>query len=345
MGGAGGTHGKSLPLRSAFSRARQDELSNILRQYESGDRIRAAGLIERVGRTPLLELESVGRGLPAVSFYGKAEWCNPGGSVKDRAALRMIVEAELTGLLQPGKTILDATSGNTGIAYAWIGVVKGYRVRLVVPENAGVERKRLLRAFGATVVYTDPMLGIEGAIEKAREIYASDPDKYFYPDQYRNPANWKAHYDGTAAEIWEQTDGQLTHFVAGLGTSGTFVGTARRLKDFNPKIQCVSVEPEGPFHGLDGLKDMESAEVPGIYDPDLADLKLRVKTEDAYRVVRRLVREEGLLVGPSAGAALAACVEVARRLPRGAAANIVTILADSGDKYLSERFWTEETSP
>ncbi len=320
-------------------------MSNPLRRPDRGDKIRAVRQIERIGSTPLLALERITREFNDISVYGKAEWYNPGGSVKDRAALRMIEEAEKSGFLQAGKTILDATSGNTGIAYAWIGAAKGYRVLLVVPENAGPERKLLLRAYGAEVIYSDAILGIDGAIEKARSIYQGDPDRYFYPDQYQNPANWRAHYYGTAVEIWDQMDGQLTHFVAGLGTSGTFVGTARRLKKMNPSIQCISVEPDGPFHGLEGLKHMASAVVPSIYDSTLADLKLHIRTEEAYRMVHRLAREEGLIVSPSAGAVVAAILRVARALPAGESARIVGILPDSGEKYLSEKFWTQDRDP
>ncbi len=299
-------------------------------------------VISRIGDTPLLRLERIGREFPGVEYYAKAEWFNPGGSVKDRPALNMILEGERTGQLTRDKIILDATSGNTGIAYAMIAATRGYKVRLCVPANASIERKRILRAYGVDLILTDPTQGSDGAIRKARELYAKEPDIYFYPDQYNNPANWQAHYNGTAVEIWEQTAGRLTHFVATLGTSGTFCGTARRLKELNPAIRCISLQPDSPFHGLEGMKHMGSAIVPGIYDSTLADQDLPVATEDAYRMVRRLAREEGLLVGVSSGAALWGALEVARQL-KGSSGVIVTLFPDSGDKYLSERFWDEET--
>ena len=300
-----------------------------------------AGVVERVGNTPLLRLERVGRAHAGAGFYAKAEWLNPGGSVKDRPALNMIREGERSGALRPGKTLLDATSGNTGIAYAMMGAALGYRVKLCLPANASPERKRILTAYGAELVLTSADEGSDGAIRRAREIYASAPDGYFYPDQYSNPANWQAHYQTTAPEIWRQTEGRVTHFVAGLGTSGTFVGTARRLKEFNPAIQCISLQPDSAFHGLEGWKHMESAIVPQIYDPALADRQEIVRTEDAYRMVKRLAREEGMLVSPSAGAALVGCMQVAALLERGQNAVFVTIFADAAEKYLSERFWEE----
>jgi len=299
-------------------------------------------LLERVGNTPLLRLERVGRELPNVEFYAKAEWFNPGGSVKDRAALNMIREGERSGELRPGKIILDSTSGNTGIAYAMVGAAKGYKVKLCLPASASVERKRILKAYGAELVITPGEEGSDGAIRRAKEIYAEDPGKYFYPDQYSNPANWQAHYETTAEEIWAQTRGRITHFVAGLGTSGTFVGATRRLKELNPEIRCISVQPDSAFHGLEGLKHMATAIVPKIYDPNLADDDLAVRTEDAYALVKRLAREEGLLVGTSSGAALYACFQVAHAIPAGKRAVIVTVFPDSGDRYLSERFWDEE---
>lgn len=298
-------------------------------------------LLDRIGNTPLLRLERAGREFPNTEFYAKAEWFNPGGSVKDRPALSMIREGERSGGLRPGKTILDATSGNTGIAYAMIGAALGYSVKLCLPDSASAERKRLLTAYGAELVITPGGESSDGAIRRARELYAADPDTYFYPDQYSNPANWQAHYHGTANEIWQQTGGSITHFVAGLGTSGTFVGTTRRLKELNPAIRCTSLEPDTAFHGLEGWKHMATAIRPAIYDETLADENLRVATEDAYRLVKRLAREEGLLVSPSAAAALLGCFEVAKRIPRGERAVIVTVFADSGAKYLSERFWDE----
>jgi len=298
-----------------------------------------AGVLNLIGRTPLVRLHRFERDVPAgVELYAKAEWQNPGGSVKDRAAASMILDGEARGVLTPGKTILDATSGNTGIAYAMVGAAKGYRVKLCVPDNASPERKLILRALGAELVLTDPLEGTDGAIREARRLYAHDPDRYFYPDQYNNDANWRAHYDTTAPEIIEQTSGRLTHVVAGLGTSGTFVGTSRRLRRFNPRIRLISFQPDSPFHGLEGLKHMASAIVPGIYDPTLADDDLRISTERAHAMVRRLAREEGLLVGISSGAALAASLDVARGIDAGV---IVTIFPDGAEKYLTDSFWNE----
>src|SRR5579871_427735 len=284
-------------------------------------------VVDCIGNTPLLRLERLGPSYPNVEFFGKAEWFNPGGSVKDRPALEMIREAERSGQLQPGQTILDATSGNTGIAYAMIAAALGYRVKLCLPASASEERKKILRAFGAELVITPGDEGSDGAILRAREIIASEPGKYFYPDQYGNPGNWRAHYKTTATEIWEQTAGRITHFVAGLGTSGTFVGTTRRLKELNPAIRCISLQPDSSFHGLEGWKHMATAIVPGIYDPRLADANLSIRTEDAYRMAKRLAREEGLLVSPSSAGALVGCFELAQSLPRGEHAVIVTIFA------------------
>lgn len=292
-----------------------------------------------IGRTPLVRLQQFEREVPqGIELYAKAEWQNPGGSVKDRAAARMILDGEATGLLQPGKVVLDATSGNTGIAYAMVGAARGYKVRLCVPENASPERKLILKALGAELVLTSPLEGTDGAIREARRMFAADPDVYFYPDQYNNDANWRAHYDTTGAEIIEQTSGRLTHFVAGLGTSGTFVGTGRRLRRFNPSIKLISFQPDSPFHGLEGLKHMETAIVPGIYDPSLADANLQIGTERAYRMVRRLAREMGLMAGISSGAAVAAMLDVAKELTPGAV--IVTVFPDGAEKYLNEGFWT-----
>jgi cysteine synthase B len=273
-----------------------------------------------------------------VEIFAKAEWFNPGGSVKDRPALNMILEAERSGELRPGKVILDATSGNTGIAYGMIGANRGYKVTLCLPANASIERKHILRAYGVELVLTDPARSTDGAIERAREMYAASPEKYFYPDQYNNEANWKAHYETTGPEILRQTGGKLTHFVAGLGTTGTFVGTSRRLKEHDPAIRAISFQPDSGFHGLEGLKHLATAIVPGIYDPSVADANLEISTEDAYQMVRRLASEEGLLVGISSGAALLACLMVAKGLSQG---RIVTVFPDSGDKYLSEKFWEE----
>lgn len=298
--------------------------------------------LARVGNTPLIRVQRVVGDLPGITILGKAEWLNPGGSVKDRAASRIVAEAERSGQLAPGKVLLDSTSGNTGIAYAMIGAAKGFPVTLCMPSNASVERKRILKAYGATIVYTDPGEGSDGAIRKAQEMYAADPGRYFYADQYSNQANWRAHYHGTANEIWQQTGGRVTHFVAMLGTSGTFVGTSRRLKELNPKIQCISLQPDSPFHGIEGAKHMATAIVPKIYDPALADRDLGIATEEAYEMVRRLAREEGLLLGISAGAAVAGCRRVAQELvAKKQKAVIVTVFPDSGDKYLSERFWEE----
>ena len=293
-------------------------------------------MLDLIGRTPLVRLRRFERETPGVELWAKAEWQNPGGSVKDRAAARMILEGEESGALTPDRLILDATSGNTGIAYAMVGAARGYRVKLCLPDNASPERKLILRAFGAELVLTDPLEGTDGAIREARRLKATDPDRYFYPDQYSNDGNWRAHYDTTGPEIIEQTSGRLTHFVAGLGTSGTFIGTGRRLRKFNPAIKLISFQPSGPFHGLEGLKHMESAIVPGIYDPSVADEDLRVQSERAYEMVRRLAREEGLLAGISSGAALAAALEVARQLDRGM---VVTVFPDGAEKYLTEKFW------
>jgi S-sulfo-L-cysteine synthase (O-acetyl-L-serine-dependent) len=297
-----------------------------------------ASILDLVGRTPLIRLRRIEKECPGVEIYAKAEWQNPGGSVKDRAAARMIAEGEAAGKLTPGKTILDATSGNTGIAYAMIGAAKGYKVKLCVPENASHERKLILRAFGAELVLTSPLESTDGAIREARRLFAESPDTYFYPDQYNNDGNWRAHYDTTGPEIIEQTAGTLTHFVAGLGTSGTFVGTARRLRKFNPAIKLISFQPATAFHGLEGLKHMESAIVPGIYDPTIADQDLRIESEDAFDMVRRLAREEGVMAGISSGAALAAVLKVAKGLKSGV---IVTVCPDGAEKYLTEKFWTD----
>jgi cysteine synthase B len=292
-----------------------------------------------VGNTPLLRLSRITANLPRdVEIYAKAEWFNPGGSVKDRAALKMILEGERTGRLSPGTIILDATSGNTGIAYAMIGSVKGYRVRLCISSNVSPERKNILKAYGAELIFTDPSESSDGAIRKARQLYAQNPDLYFYPDQYNNDANWRAHYETTGREVYEQTEGRITHFVAGLGTSGTFVGTGRRLQEYDRRIQLISVEPDSGLHGLEGLKHMATAIVPGIYDPELADRRMEVVTEEAYDMVRTLAREEGLLVGISSGAAAACALRIASELKEGV---VVTIFPDSGDKYLTNRFWDQ----
>jgi cysteine synthase B len=297
---------------------------------------------ERIGATPLIRLDQPVRGLEGITLLAKAEWANPGGSVKDRAAASMVADARTRGLLVPGKTLLDATSGNTGIAFAMLGAALGFPVHLAMPSNVSPERKRVLRAFGAKVDWTDPDQGSDGAIRRARELAGNEPERFCYMDQYSNDANWLAHYRTTGPEIWQQTEGQITHFVAGLGTSGTFMGTTRKLKEMNPAIQAVSFQPDSPFHGLEGLKHMGTAMVPAIYNPHLADRALEIETEAAYEMARRLAREEGLLVGISAAAAVVASVKIAREeATAGRGAVIVTVLPDAADKYLSERFWEE----
>ena len=316
----------------------------MVTQDEPGRLRPPANVLEFVGHTPLLRLERIGRDLHGIEILAKAEWFNPGGSVKDRAASNIVREAEKAGNLGGGKVLLDSTSGNTGIAYAMIGAARGFGVTLCMPANASQERKRILNAYGATIVYTDPGEGSDGAIRKAREMVAAEPNKYFYADQYSNEANWRAHYEGTALEIWEQTAGRITHFIATLGTSGTFVGTSRRLKELDRRVQCISLQPDSAFHGLEGLKHMATAIVPRIYDPSLADRDLGVSTEDSYAMVRRLAREEGLLAGISCGAALVGTLQVAKEVAaRGERAVMVTVFPDAGDKYLSEeRVWKEE---
>ena len=306
-------------------------------------------VLGRIGNTPLLRLERIGRELAStklalgenVEICAKAEWFNPGGSVKDRPALNMIEAGLASGALRAGKTIIDATSGNTGIAYAMIGAALGYAVKLCLPDSASPERKKMLQAYGAELVFTPGDESTDGAIRRVQEIVAEDPEKYFYPDQYGNDANWQAHYRTTANEIWEQTGGRITHFVCGLGTSGTFMGATRRLRELKPGIRCVSLQPDGPFHGLEGWKDMATAIRPAIYDEKLADENLLVSTEGAYAMVKRVAREEGILLSPSAGAALLGALEVAARVPGIERAVIVTVFADSAAKYLNERFWEE----
>ena len=304
----------------------------------AADLSRPRSVLDLVGNTPLIRLRRFERADGRVQLYAKAEWKNPGGSVKDRAAVAMVLDGERRGLLIPGRTILDATSGNTGIAYAMIGAARGYPVKLCMPENVTPERKRILRAYGAELVLTDPMEGSDGAIREVRRIYELDRERYYYPDQYSNPANWQAHYNTTGPELLAQTDGAITHFVAGLGTSGTFVGTGRYLREHKPAVALVSVQPETALHGLEGMKHMESAIVPAIYDPTLADIDLRVGTEDSYILTRRLATEEGLLVGISSGAVLSASLKVASTIEDGL---IVMIFSDGGEKYLSERFWED----
>ncbi len=314
------------------------EIIETVQQRDARDRF--AELESQIGNTPLLHLRNIARNLPAgVELFVKAEHLNPGGSVKDRAALRMILEGERSGRLYPGKTILDATSGNTGIAYAMLGAVRRYPVTLCLPKNASEERKQILRIYGTEIIETDPLQGSDGAQLLAREIAAREPHKYFYPDQYNNEANWRAHYDGTGREIWEQTLGRVTHFLSGLGKCGTFVGVSRRLKEHNPDVRAISMEPDSPIHGLEGLKHLPTSRMPGIFDPTLADEKVEVVTEQAQLMARRLAREEGLLVGVSSGANVVAALALARKLPPNSV--VVTILCDGGERYMSERFWAE----
>ena len=297
-------------------------------------------ILDRIGNTPLLRLDRLTAHLPGITLLGKAEWANPGGSVKDRAASSIVAAAEARGLLA-GKHLLDATSGNTGIAYAMLGAAKGFPVTLCMPSNVSPERKRILSAYGANIVWTDPADGSDGAILKAREL-AQDKDHYYYADQYGNQANWQAHYKGTANEIWQQTEGQITHFLAGLGTSGTFMGVTRRLKELNPTVECIAMQPDSPFHGLEGLKYMATAIVPPIYDAGVADRHIEQSTEGAYEMAKHLGRTEGLLLGISAAAAVAASLRIAEEEAASSKnAVIVTILCDSADKYLSERFWEQ----
>lgn len=296
-------------------------------------------VFDMVGGTPLLRLPSIGRELNGVELYAKAEFFNPTGSVKDRAAKAMIMDGIARGLLTHDKTIIDATSGNTGIAYAALGTALGYKVTLCLPANATEERKKLMRLYGAEIIETDPLESSDGAYNECRRLVAEHPENYFYPDQYNNDANWKAHFEGTAAEIWEQTDHRVTHFVAGTGTSGTFMGTTRGLKHFNPAIKSVLMQPDSPFHGLEGMKHMASTIKPGIFDESVADIKLEVSTYEAYAMTRRLVREEAVLVGISSGANVAAALKLAETLPPGSV--VVTVLCDNGNRYLSEEFWEE----
>jgi cysteine synthase B len=301
-------------------------------------------LLERIGNTPLVRLDELTAKLPGIQIVGKAEWANPGGSVKDRAASAIVADAMRRNLIGPEQALLDATSGNTGIAYAMLGAALGFPVTLCMPSNVSPERKKYLAAYGATIVWTDPAQGSDGAIRMARKLAAESPEGYFYADQYANDQNWLAHYRTTANEIWEQTAHQVTHFIAGLGTSGTFMGTTRRLRELNPRIRCISMQPDSAFNGLEGLKHMATAIVPPIYDPNLADENIPMETERAYAMCLRLARRAGLLVGVSAGAAVATALEVAEREhAAGREAVIVTILCDSSEKYMSERFWTEAT--
>lgn len=293
-------------------------------------------VLDAIGNTPLLRIGGLGDKVKSnVEIWAKLEMFNPGGSVKDRPALQMIIDAEASGELTPQKVILDSTSGNTGIAYAMIGAVKGYRVELVMPESVSIERRYVIQSFGAELVLSDPLEGSDGAILKCREILASDPNLYYKPDQYNNPSNPKAHYLHTAPEIWNQTQGRVTHFVSTLGTSGTLMGTGRRLKEFSSKVQVVAIEPP-EFHGIEGLKNMDVSIVPGIYDEAVWDQKVQIETEDAYDTARWLTREMGLLVGQSCGAAMAGALKVAETLEEGV---VVTMFPDSGEKYMSTPLW------
>jgi cysteine synthase B len=304
--------------------------------------VRGRSIVDQIGNTPLLGFKRITDSVAPVQVLAKAEWYNPGGSVKDRAALNMILDGEQRGLLTRDKILLDATSGNTGIAYAMLAAERGYRLTLCLPKNASPERKQCLRAYGAELILTDPHEGTDGAQRYAKRLVAEEPGRYFYPDQYNNAANWRAHYQTTAMEIWRQTEGRITHFVTGLGTSGTFVGTSRRLKELNPNIQCISMQPDAPLHGLEGLKHMETALVPGIYDPSVADDQIEVETEAAQRMVVRLAREEGLLVGVSSGGNMVAAMRVAAKVRDSLGHGVVvTIFCDSAAKYLSEGFWDE----
>jgi cysteine synthase B len=309
-------------------------------------RTQSGSILDLIGNTPLLSFKRVAQAVAPVRVFAKAEWYNPGGSIKDRAAMNMILAGEESGQLTRDKTLIDATSGNTGIAYAMIGAERGYRVKLALPRNASPERQKTLVAYGAELVLTDPGEGTDGAQRFVKQLVEESPGRYFYPDQYNNDANWQAHYQTTGPEIWRQTGEAVTHFVCGLGTSGTFMGVTRRLKRYNSAIQCVSMQPDAPLHGLEGMKHMASAIVPGIYDPTLADSQVEVATEDAQRMVLRLAREEGILVGVSAGANLVAALRVAAHAKAAGASNavVVTVFSDSAAKYLSERFWQELNS-
>ena len=322
--------------------AQPERLRQLLMEISPLPAQLGSSLSERIGSTPLIRLRQPVRDLKGITLLAKAEWANPGGSVKDRAAYSIVADGLSRGLLGPGKVLLDATSGNTGIAFAMLGAALGFEVHLAMPSNVSPERKRILRAYGASIDWTEPDQGSDGAIRRARELAGNQPERYFYADQYSNNANWLAHYRTTGPEIWQQTGGRVTHFVAGLGTSGTCMGTARRLKEYNPALQAISFQPDSPFHGLEGMKHMGSSIVPAIYDPCLADRALEIETEAAYEMARRLGREEGLLVGISAAAAVVAAVEIGRQeAEAGREAVVVTVLADNADKYLSERFWEE----
>ncbi len=327
-------------------------MENTPAQSQSEDqesKVLGTSIADRIGRTPLVRLDFVARHLPeyrgleSVKLLAKAEWSNPGGSVKDRAAASMVRDAIDRGALKPGKTVLDASSGNTGIALAMLGAAVGFPVHLAMPSNVSPERKRILRAYGATIDWTDPNDGPDGAILRARELAGNDPERFCYLDQYSNDANWLAHYRTTGPEILEQTEGRVTHFIAGMGTSGTFMGVSRSLKEFNPAVKAICFQPDSPFHGMEGLKHYASSMVPAIYNPHLANRQVEVETEAAYDMARRLARDEGLLVGISAAAAVVVSLKIAKEeAEAGRSAVIVTVLPDNADKYLSERFWEEE---
>jgi cysteine synthase B len=307
-------------------------------QVKYADTLPGDEIFARVGHTPLFPLRRIGAGFPQVELYAKAEWFNPSGSVKDRAARAIILAAERSGDLTPDKILLDATSGNMGIAYATLGAARGYQVTLTMPANASRERIVTLKALGVDLILTDPLDGTDGAQREARSLHAANRGKYFYADQYNNRANWQAHYRTTGPEVWEQTVGRVTHFVAGLGTSGTMMGTGRRLKELNPAVELIAVQPDSPLHGLEGLKHMETAIVPGIFDRSRLDRTLPISTEETFLMARRLAREEGLFVGISAAAAALAATKIAAQIEQGV---IVTVFPDAGLKYLSERFWNE----
>lgn len=314
-------------------------MSEAARKIAPVSRVIGLSLLERIGNTPLLRFQRISVNSKSIAILAKAEWTNPGGSVKDRAAASIVADAQRTGKLVPGKSLLDSTSGNTGIAYAMLGAAEGFPVTLCIPTNVSPERSRIVRSYGAEIIYTDPAEGSDGAIRKVRELAASEPQKYFYADQYSNPANWRAHYCGTAEEIWRQTEGRVTHFVAMLGTSGTFVGTSRRLRELNPAVRCISLQPDSPFHGIEGAKHMPTSIVPQIYDETIADENLFIATEDAYAMTKRLAREEGVLVGISAAAAMVGSLRVARDAELDSV--IVTIFPDGADRYWSERVWDD----
>ena len=300
----------------------------------------SSSILDLVGNTPLIKLNSLTKDLDGVSIYAKAEYLNPSGSVKDRAAKGILLEAVASKKLTKDKILLDSTSGNTGIAYAMFGAALGYKVTLTLPKNANMERKKILKAYGATIIETDPLLSSDGSLLEAKKIAKENPDKYFYTNQYDNEENWKAHYSTTALEIWNQTKGKVTHFLAGMGTSGTFVGTSRRLKELNPEIKTVAMQPNSPFHGLEGMKHMATTINPGIYDSSLIDETILVDTDDARQMTLRLAKEEGLFVGISSGGNVFASLELAKTLPKGSV--VVTVLCDSGFKYLSDSLWEEE---